>query len=155
MRVLRISLLPVLLLCVSTSLRSDCKCAHPGKDETTRWGGNEMVVKIEEQPFRQIQGIVKDKSGSLVSNALVEIFTYPEYLVTNLPNAQSEHREQKRVGACVTSANGKFCFRHLPAADYELRASVSSGWDVTHLHVTVDPKKGRAEKIVVPMEIGK
>lgn len=155
MRVLRISLLPVLLLCVSASLRSGCKCTHPGKGDTTRWGGNEMVVKIEEQPFKQIQGIVTDESGSPVSNALVEIFTHPEYLLSNLPNARSDHTEQKRVGACVTSASGKFCFRHLNAADYELRVSVSSGWDVTHLHVTVDPKKGRAEKIVVPMEIGK
>jgi len=28
------------------------------------------------------------------------------------------------------------------------------GWDVT-LHVTVDPKRGKSEKMVVPMEIGK
>jgi hypothetical protein len=151
----RISLLPLFILLASSTLQGDCKCAHPVQGETTHWGGNEAVVEVEDAPLKQLQGIVKAEDGSPVSNALVEVFTHPEYLLSNLPNAWHDHPEQQRVGACLTSKDGKFCFRHLPAAAYELRSSVSSGWDVTHVHVTVDPQKGKAKKIVVPMQIGK
>ena len=152
---LRLALLLVSLTIVCPTILSDCKCVHQDKGETTRWGGNEDVVEVEGSPLKQLQGVVKDETGSPVSNALIEVFTHPEYLLSNPPNARSDHAEQQRVGACLTSTDGKFCFQHLPAATYEIRSSVSSGWDVTHVHVILDPKKGKAKTLVVHMQIGK
>ena len=139
----------------SPVLPSDCKCAYPVKEETTHWGGNEDVVLIEGSALKQLQGIVKAEDGSPVSSALVEVFTHPEYLESQFPSDRQNRPEQQRVGACVTSTDGKFCFRHLLAAAYEIRSSVSSGWDVTHVKVTLDAKRGKNKKLVVPMQIGK
>jgi hypothetical protein len=134
-------LLLVSLTITSPATLRGCRCAHPVKEETTHWGGNEDVVEIEERR-KQLQGIVKAEDGSPVSNVLVEVFTHPEYLLSQLPNDRQNGPEQQRVAACLTSAD-KFCFRHLPAAAYEIRSSVSSGWDVTHVHVT-RPEKGES-----------
>jgi protocatechuate 3,4-dioxygenase beta subunit len=147
-------LLAVLVLSGSSTLRSDCKCARPDKEETTRWGGNEMVVTVEKSSFKQLRGVITEPSGSPFGGAFVEVFTHPEYLLSDLPNSHRDRPEQQRVGACITSMNGRFCFRHLQPGAYELRSSISSGWDVTHVHVTVDPKKGKSERIVVAMHIG-
>jgi protocatechuate 3,4-dioxygenase beta subunit len=113
-----------------------------------------MIVIVEKLSFKQLRGIVMEQNGSPFKGALVEVFTHPEYLLSDLPNAHKEQPEQRRVTACLTASDGKFCFRHLPPGTYELRSSISSGWNVTHVHVTVDPKKGKAEKIVVTMHLG-
>jgi protocatechuate 3,4-dioxygenase beta subunit len=114
-----------------------------------------MVVEVEESPLKEVQGVLKGEDGAPISNALVEVFTHPEYLLSKLPNDLLDHPEQQRIAVCLTSNDGKFCFRSLPAAAYEIRSSVSNGWDVTHVHVTVDPKKGKTKKLVVHMQIGK
>ncbi len=145
--------LTMFFLTVPAGLRGDCKCTRPDKGETTRWGGNEMVVIVKDSSLKQLQGVVQEPSGTAFAGALVEVFTHPEYLRSDLPSAQGEKPEQQRVAVCLTGSDGKFCFKHLQPGTYELRSSVSSGWDVTHIHVTVDPK-GKSEKIIVPMYIG-
>ena len=146
--------LSMFVLIAPAALRGDCKCARPNKEETTRWGGNEVVVVVKESPVKQLQGVVEEPGGSPFAGALVEIFNHPEYLLSDLPSAQVKKPEQQRVGVCLTRSDGKFCFKHLPPGTYEIRSSISTGWDVTKVHVTVDPKKGKSERIAVPMHIG-
>jgi hypothetical protein len=146
--------LALLVLSTPPRVRSDCKCAQPDKKETTRWGGNEVVVIVEETSVKRLQGTVKGPDGTPIAEALVEIFTHPEFLLSDLPNSNSQRPEQQRVAACVTEKDGKFCFRRVPPGTYELRSSISTGWDVTKVHLTVDPKKGKAKKVIVTMHLG-
>ena len=134
------------------SLAGDCKCRHPEKGDSTRPGGNEFVVHIEKDLYRTLEGtVVAMGDRRPVEGALVEVFDHAEYLLGENPLA--EHSEQKRVAACRTSTDGKFCFRELPPGKYELRSSLGSGWNVTHIYVVV-AKKGQAKRIQVEMTLG-
>ena len=148
------SVVPAALLAcalVAPSVLGDCKCHRVANDETTLFGGNEAVVLDEQESHRRLEGTVDAPDGTKLGNALVEIFDHPEYLLSDKPG--EDRPQQRRLAACRTAVDGKFCFRNLPSGKYELRSSVGSGWDVTHLYVVVD-KKGQAKKIQVRMSLG-
>ena len=113
-----------------------------------------MIVVIEQSPYKHLRGTIENPEGSPADGALVEIFTHPEYLRKGLPNGRQDRPEQRRLAACRTKADGKFCFPRLAPGTYELRSSLNAGWDVTHLHVTVDPKNGKTEDLQVRMHLG-
>ncbi|MHB8609432.1 MAG: carboxypeptidase-like regulatory domain-containing protein [Candidatus Acidiferrales bacterium] len=128
----------------------DCKCHRPAAGETTRQGANLFVVQDEEKPYRDLNGIVEMGSAEPVGDVLVEIFDQPEYLL----KAPAKAPKQKRLAACVTGADGKFCFRYLPAGEYELRASLNGGVNITHVYVVVEKKAGKRERLHVKMSVG-
>jgi hypothetical protein len=136
---------------IAPSVLGDCKCHRAADDETTHFGGNESVVFVEQESHRSLAGTVYAPDGTKLGNALVEVFDHPEYLLEN--KSSVDRLQQKRLAACRTAANGKFCFPNLPPGKYELRCSVGSAWDVTHVHVVVD-KKGQTKKIQVRMTLG-
>lgn len=144
----------ILSMLVAPSLLGDCKCSRLDKGETTHWGGNQMVVVVEEKNHRKMQRTIEMYDSRPVKNALVEIFDHPEYLLGQSSSSMRDHPEQKRLAACRTRADGNFCFRDLPSGKYELRSSISSGWDVTHVYVVLDSKAGQNKSLVVLMEVG-
>jgi len=131
----------------------DCNCRAPEKGDGTRWGGNEMIVVVEERSFRQLQGEIRAPDNRPLEDALVEVFDKAEYLLSPGVNS-SNHPEQKRLAACRTAANGQFCFRHLQSGAYELRSSISKGWNVTHVHIVLDKRTGQEKNVVVTMHLG-
>lgn len=60
----------------------------------------------------------------------------------------------RRLAACVTSEDGKFCFRHLRPGKYELRTSSKPGVNVTHVYVVVDKKAGQTKDLIARMSLG-
>lgn len=134
-----------------SSMQGDCKCRRPERDDKTRSGGNEAVVVVPKEHFREVKGIVTIVDEK-VEGALVEVFGQPEYLVGDKP--WNERPAQKRLRACVTSADGKFCFKELPPGVYELRISRDQGWDVTHVYVVVNRKAGSKKPLEVTMHLG-
>jgi hypothetical protein len=138
---------------IAPSVLGECKCSPAKEAETTHWGGNEVVVEIEKQSHRHIHGTVEDTYLKPFEGALVEIFDHPDYLLDQNAPFTRNHPEQKRVAACRTSRDGKFCFRSLPPGKYELRSSIDSNWNVTQVYVVVG-KKGQTKKIQVRMKLG-
>jgi hypothetical protein len=122
--------------------------------DTTRWGGNEMVVVVEEGSYVELRGRIEMHRDQPLENVLVEIFDRPDYLL-NKPSPDSHGSAgQKRLAACQTSTDGKFCFRGLPAGKYELRSSINIGWNVTHVYVVVDREAGVRRELHVGMYVG-
>ena len=82
--------------------------------------------------------------GKPLAGALVEVFTHPEYLLSNDSYSRGKP-EQRRVAACMTGTDGKFCFRGLPAGKYELRSSSNDryGWNASQVYVVVDHEEGK------------
>ena len=97
-----------------------------------------------------------------LEDALVEVFDKPEYLLCEWeefnPNkcTTKPPHEQRRVAACTTGKDGRFCFSAIHAGTYELRVSKDGQWNVVHAHVTVDPNAGAAagRGIIVEMSFG-
>jgi hypothetical protein len=137
---------------LSPSVLSDCKCHHPEKNDTTRQGANQFVIYVEKKPYRGLEGTVQMYDDRTIENALVEVFDHPDYLLDE--NSLGNHPDQKRLAACRTAADGKFCFRTLPSGKYELRSSLDGGWNITHIYVVVDKKAGQTKKIEVVMSLG-
>jgi hypothetical protein len=134
------------------SVLGDCKCHRPEKDDKTREGANIFEISVEKEAYRMLEGTVVGMGDNrFIEDALVEVFDHPEYLLSE--NPQADHVEQKRVAACHTPADGKFCFRRLPPGKYELRSSLEAGWNITHIYVVVN-KKGQTKQIQVRMTLG-
>jgi hypothetical protein len=148
------AVLLLLSVFVAPSVLGDCKCGTVKEEEITRWGGNEVVIQVEEKTYRQLSGTVQMFGDRPLKDVLVEIFDRPGYLLNRSAPFKRYDPEQKRVAACRTSADGKFCFRDLPSGKYELRSSIDSGWNVTQLYVVVDKKAGQTKKIQVRMSVG-
>lgn len=128
-----------------------CRCSSAKKDDTNRWGGNEMIVVVTKNSRRQIEGSVKTFSRPM-EGALVEVFNNPDYLLKE--STLNHPPNQRRIAACVTGTTGGFFFRHLPSGNYELRVSRDAGMNVTHVYIVVDRKKGVPDRIDVELRVG-
>jgi hypothetical protein len=151
---MRMSLLitTFVLNCLLNPLTSlQCVCTKPGPTETTHWGGNEEIVFKEKMVYRSLRGVVQS-GGRPIRDALVELFDRPDYLLD--PKRREEKAKQLRIAACKTGEDGKFCFRNVHRGRYELRASVDSGWNVSHIYVIVRPDSQRASRASIEVPIG-
>src|SRR3954452_866970 len=136
----------------STSTSGACTCHKSEKGDTTHGGANEYIVVLEEESYRELQGTVRMWDDTPIENVLIEIFDNADYLLKD--DSWRKNPTQKRLAACLTGADGKFCFCHLPSGSYELRASLSDGWNVTHVHIAVDKRAGHKKHAVVYMRVG-
>ncbi len=139
------------------SLFSQSSTCLPTKAyETTYWVGNLQVIFVEKTPLKNLHGIVIAPDGNPIKNALVEIFTKPDYLLINKPISKRGSKEQKRLFACRTRANGKFSFPNLPTGKYELRSNsddFATGWNATQMYIVINPK-GKKKELRVEMSLG-
>lgn len=124
----------------------NCECVRATVSETTRWGGNFEMVIQERNTYRAMRGEVSDGSGAKIPDVLVEVFDHPEGLLLSYPQNKEAKLKQQRIAACITGTTGKFCFPRLPNGNYELRCSIGSGWDVTHVYVSIGRGRGNRAK---------
>ena len=96
-----------------------------------------------------VQGRVEN-GGKPLRGALVEVFVSEG----RIPSGSDEKNDQKRLAANKTAEDGRFCFKSLPSGRYEIRSSIDTGWDVTHVVVTVDTKNGKNERLHLVMYLG-
>ena len=99
-----------------------CTCTVTTQ-EPTRPDKNMMILATWTR-LRVAKGTVTDTNHQPVPNALVEAFTDPEVLtLPSSPEVEARRTKRRRVVACLTDREGKFCFATLPAGKYELRSS--------------------------------
>jgi len=149
-RISRITLSFALLSFTGSSVLGDCKCGRPLKGETTHWGGNMSIELEQNSTLKMVQGRVVEHGGEPLQGALVEVFVYDGHV----PREGDNKRQQKSLAACKTAEDGKFCFKNLPSGKYEIRSSIDTGWNVTHVVVTVDTRNGQNETLQLPMSLG-
>jgi hypothetical protein len=148
------AVLLLLSVFVAPSALGDCRCGIVKGEETTHWGGHESAIFVEKNSYRQLRGTVQPGYGKTSKVVLVEIFDQPDYLLDQSANVRENHPEQKRVAACHTSSDGKFCFPNLPSGKYELRTSIDGEWNTSHVYVVVDKKAGQRKRLRVLMDLG-
>src|SRR5687767_981511 len=95
-----------------------CGCRKPEPNETTHWVGNLETVFRKRRVYRAMRGVVVKPNGEPLGDALVEVFTHPEYLLKDVSARRQGRDRQRRVAACKTNADGRFCFTKLPPGRY-------------------------------------
>ena len=151
-----LALIFLILLSVSAPSQID-RCSPIEKKETTHWVGNLEMVFVEKRVFGRLQGLVVTPDGGLLKNALVEVFTKPEYLLIEKPVDKRGRSNQRRIAACRTGINGRFSFPNLPPGSYELRSSsddTMTGWNVTQIYIVVNPRVRKKSDLRVNMSLG-
>jgi hypothetical protein len=153
-----------ILMSLGLSSLSDtnCQCTLAKPEETTRWGGNRLIAYEPVKIYKSIRGEVVDIHDVKLWDVLVEVFDRPEYLLCQHESPDPSNctweppDDQRRIAACVTGKDGKFCFENIPPGKYELRVSRGVEWNVARIHVEVtDHKsKGTKEDMVVEMSVG-
>src|SRR4051812_7301235 len=120
-------MIDILILIALTILQTNnpvnpCTCTLTTQ-EPTRPDENMMILPAWTR-LRVATGTVTDTNHQPVPNALVEAFTDPEVLtLPSSPEVDARRAGRRRVAACSTDPEGKFCFATLPAGKYELRSS--------------------------------
>jgi protocatechuate 3,4-dioxygenase beta subunit len=119
-------------------------CAPAPSDERTHWG-NENIVLSTVTRVRMLGGTITDASASPISNALIEVLTDPDVqALPYSPKREARRAKQRRVAACLTKTDGRFCLTGIPAGRYELRFSAQGFQTVSQtIRVVV---KGRARR---------
>ena len=107
----------------------------------------------EKGSFRKLEGIVQ------ISDAMpLETHSWRCLIILNTGWNPATHLRRKpkqhRLSACITSKDGRFCFSDLPDGKYELRSSLGTGIDVTHVIVVVKKKAGKTKTLEVEMHVG-
>ena len=135
--------------------KEKCDCKTVAKTETTRIGGNQHIVTKEEKIYRTLRGVADTYSNPQLT-VLVEVFDNPDHLLLGYPENLTKRKRQKRIAACETGANGKFCFRNFPPGKYEMRFSIGPNWNVTSVYIVTDSTYAgsSSEDIYVGMQLG-
>lgn len=128
-----------------------CGCSPVSADHRTREGGNEIITRREKRIYKELKGTIEDANGNKVSDALVEVFKDPEWILKDFPKRPSR---QERLRACLTQDDGSFCFSDLPAGKYELRVSKATDINPSHIYVLVDAGKGITDSLDVMLRPG-
>jgi len=136
----RVFIVIVLLILVGDSTASDCRC-RVAQDQRPVLGNVPLVATGGN--VRAIRGRLFYPNGEPVKGAIVEVF------VNSLETDDWEHADYEKVTArprkiaCLTSADGSFCFSGLRSGRYLLRAGlvgVDQGFSAMRMFVRVTPK---------------
>lgn len=141
------SVTTIFILVFSINIFSqNCDCVDAKSEDTTRFGGNELITLIESKTRKSIQGKVSDVNGKALNDVLVEIFDKPEWIKEN---KNSPPENQKRLFACVTNESGSFSFPKISKGRYEIRFSKDVGWSPTYILIEVDPQNSKASENIL------
>jgi protocatechuate 3,4-dioxygenase beta subunit len=143
--IFRVVAITVISLLLKPSVAGQrCDCIAASTNDTTRHGGNEDVVAVGGKAHQTLCGVVRDPNGEPLHDVLVEVYDHPEIWSTSRRRSQSTPPEQRRVAACISGTDGRFCFLGLASGCYELRFSIGAEWDVLHMLVRLEPQKARS-----------
>src|SRR2546429_4800887 len=112
----------LLLLTLLGSLTSqECKCRPPEPGAVTRKGYSASILIESKTRYRKPAGVVylHDVPSE---NVLVELFPYSKRLWGDTKD---------RLAACLTDADGHYCFGNIPKGRYQIRASKDGGFQIT------------------------
>lgn len=146
----RLRLLISLICLALASVSSAQSCKRVPLKTPTRWGGNEAIeIDYRDDPVGNTNGNVTFGTEP-ASEVLLQIYRRNHADPLYHPPGREDPLP---IAACVTGKEGTFRF-DLPNGEYELRASMGPGTDVTHVYFVVRHGLHRSRQIVVTMHVG-
>lgn len=150
-------LLPLFLLSVFYQTKT-CTCIKPGVGENTYWSNGEVTMK-DDKIYKTLHGIVQYSDGKVMPGTLIEIYDKPENVLRSWKGQKQKPIRQRRIAACKTGVDGRFCFVNIQSGKYELRISKSSemccAWNPVRAYVIVNPhnRNSTNEEIEIEMQL--
>lgn len=146
--------IPILFLVLSLVSRvgAQANCKPVPLDTPTRWGGNEAIlVDLRDRPVRVARGrTLFGGESEPLPDVLLQVYRR-KHLDSLYQTPQPG--DPLPVAACITGKDGGFRF-DLPNGEYELRASVGPGMDVTHTYFVIRHGLVRSRPIVIAIHLG-
>src|SRR5215203_2226846 len=132
-----------LSLIVAAICSSAQECLPPSKktNESTRASANLLIEIREKKTVRIVKGRIEDANGKTMPFGLVEVF-------------QVAGHNRERIIGCDFLEGGVFGISGLKKAEYEVRFSFGDGFNVSHIFVRVDPRRGSQKEMIVTAELG-
>ena len=122
-----------------------CTCRPAPTQEQTRWGNDNITLSTVTR-VRMLRGAVTIAGDDPMANGLVEILNDPDVILLPYSPAREERRRnQRRIAACFTDGQGRFCLAKLPPGRYELRCSATGFQTVSQTIKVVRNGRGRKQ----------
>lgn len=134
--------------------KNTCTCKKPAAGEVTHWSNGQVTMK-DDKVYKSLHGFVQYPNGSPAPNALVEIYDKPANVLRSWKGTRQKPIRQRRIAACKTRADGRFCFIGIPSGKYELRSSKSSemccAWNPVRAYVILDPRQRNSTNAAIEL----
>jgi protocatechuate 3,4-dioxygenase beta subunit len=135
------------------SSKGSCNCSPASGSDQTSWGHRNVIIK-KDQAVKSLRGkVIVAANGQPLEGVLVEVYDKPDGLLLDWKERESRKAQQKRIAACITGADGQFCFANIPPGKYELRSSKPVEWDPTSIYIVVAPRNRRSVRSPLTVEL--
>jgi protocatechuate 3,4-dioxygenase beta subunit len=110
----------------------------------------QMMPVKEKETLREIHGEVFANAAepSPLEGVVVEVYDNPDVALHSYPSHSTDdspEKAQKRLAACKTGVDGRFCFPGIPPGRYEVRVSKEL-WQLQPIIIKLDPRSRRSSK---------
>jgi hypothetical protein len=127
------------LVLLTNQASGQSACRKAGSQDHAH-GANE-TIEYSARTLRQINGIVSDPTGAVMTDVVVEAYFYDKSERTR--RAPEIAQSKARVAAALTGAKGNFCFRGLRSGRYVLNIGTrqSAGFQEVFIKIRLDPNR--------------
>ena len=144
-----------LLLGTAADTKEKCPCKEVLPGEKAEWSFETIQIQVKE-PVKRISGTVRDATGAVIPNALVEIYTASETMDMERKSKIEMSPSPLRIAACKTDKDGGYCFVNTKSGNYTV--SVTAGQGFCKTEIVVNLRIGNKLKESLPdiiLEVGK
>lgn len=131
-----------------------CSCKKVESWEKAE-GGWMYPPVIEKKALKSIRGEVHNANGHPLTDVFVEVFDNPSARLERGVGPGDLAKKQKRIAACKTVEDGRFCFANIPSGRYELRYTKDASYETKSVIVTIGKNNqgGSKKEISVSLEV--
>ena len=126
----------ILLLFLVLHPEKQCSCKKVESWEKAE-GGWMYPPVIEKKTLKSIYGQVHNANGEPLAGVFVQVFDNPSARLERGVGPADLAKKQKRVAACKTVEDGRFCFANVPSGRYELRYTKDASYETKSVIVTI------------------
>jgi len=144
-----------LLLGTAADTKEKCRCKEVLPGEKAEWSFETIQIRVKES-VKRISGTVRDATGAVIPDALVEIYPASEAMDMERKSKIEMRPSPLRIAACKTDNDGGYCFVNTKSGKYTV--SVTAGRGFCKTEIVVNLRIGNKLKESLPdiiLEVGK
>lgn len=131
-----------------------CSCKRSSLGKKPRVAGCTLPLS-RRKPWNRFVVKFTMLMGTLWQDVFVEVFDNPSARLERGVGPGDLAKKQKRIAACKTVEDGRFCFANIPSGRYELRYTKDASYETKSVIVTIGKNNqgGSKKEISVSLEV--